>query len=137
MSSNEPKPRAPRGPLPLRDRRERLGASQRELAGMLAVRDRSRITAWENGRSRIPAGLNADLTAIETVLEQIEQLATDAIAEAHSSDPTHTWLISPDALAAAAARTGITIPATVATRLAERVHTTCQQAGISTHITTD
>lgn len=129
-------PSTPAGPK-LRARREALGASQTELAALLGIRDRTRITAWENGRQNFSVRVDADLYIIEQLLDHVVDIITGAIREGHStSDPATPWLIDLEAITRMAARADITLPASVAIRLAQRIQTNLHSIGITTTIGT-
>lgn len=121
--------------LRLRERRQQLGLSQPELAKLLQVGGRARIAAWERDRTSIPAGVDADLFSIETILDGIVAIAVAAIQEGQdSSDSLPT--VSQAGLARAAARADINLPSSATHRLAQRIQADCHTAGIHTIITT-
>lgn len=117
----------------LRARRKALGVSQAEIAAMLGVA-RTRIAAWEAGRQPIPLGVDADLLAIELIVDHIVAIATAAIRESKPNDGL-TPSISRVSVAKAALRAGIQLPYSALTTITGRIHSALRAEGITTLIT--
>ena len=73
-------------PIELIARREALGLSQGLLAHRLGV-EQNTVSRWEHGQRQIPAGVNAELRALEKLVDHIVDNAVTAL-EAVASENT-------------------------------------------------